>query len=83
MPGLIWKKLDLHVHTPASDCFVGSDCAASSDRQDVSPEMVVQAAIDNMNQQELQGRALNVNKARPRSEGGRGGGRGGGFRRGY
>ena len=50
---------------------------------EMTDDTEAQAAIDNMNQQELQGRALNVNKARPRSEGGRGGGRGGGFRRGY
>ncbi len=50
---------------------------------EMTDDTEAQAAIDNMNQKELQGRALNVNKARPRSEGGRGGGRGGGFRRGY
>ncbi len=37
-----------------------------------------QAAIDGMNGKELKGRTLNVNEARPRTEGGRGGGRGGG-----
>lgn len=35
------------------------------------------AAINGLNGQELQGRELNVNEARPRNEGGRGGGRGG------
>ncbi|MBO1224572.1 MAG: RNA-binding protein [Candidatus Scalindua sediminis] len=40
-----------------------------------------QAAIDGMNGKELKGRTLNVNEARPRTEGGRGGGgRGGGGR---
>ncbi len=37
-----------------------------------------QAAIDGMNGKELKGRTLNVNEARPRTEGG--GGRGGGGR---
>jgi len=36
------------------------------------------AAISGLNGQELNGRTLNVNEARPRTEGGRGGGRGGG-----
>jgi RNA recognition motif-containing protein len=42
-----------------------------------------QAAIDGMNGKELKGRTLNVNEARPRTEGGQGGrdgGRGGGGR---
>ncbi|NIM92103.1 MAG: PHP domain-containing protein [Anaerolineales bacterium] len=34
--GLAYKKLDLHIHTPASRCFKG-DC---------TPEEIVQAAID-------------------------------------
>ena len=37
-----------------------------------------QAAIDGLNGKELGGRTLNVNEARPRPEGRRGGGRGGG-----
>lgn len=37
-----------------------------------------QSAITDLNGKELKGRTLNVNEARPRSEGGRGGGRGGG-----
>jgi RNA recognition motif-containing protein len=44
------------------------------------------AAIKNMNGKELGGRTLNVNEARPRSEGGRrggGGGRQGGWRSSY
>jgi len=40
-----------------------------------------QAAIDGMNGTELDGRTLNVNQARPRSEGGGRGGGGGGGRR--
>ena len=42
-----------------------------------------QSAINDLNGTELKGRALNVNEARPRSEGrrGGGGGRGGGGRR--
>ncbi len=35
-----------------------------------------QAAIDGLNGKELKGRTLNVNEARPRPAGGRGGGRG-------
>ncbi|MFA5793849.1 MAG: RNA-binding protein [Candidatus Brocadiia bacterium] len=35
-----------------------------------------QSAIANMNGKEIKGRALNVNEARPRPEGGSGGGRG-------
>jgi RNA recognition motif-containing protein len=40
-----------------------------------------QSAIEGLNDKELKGRTLNVNEARPRSEGGRGGGRRGGGRR--
>jgi len=39
-----------------------------------------QAAIEGLNGKDLKGRTLNVNEARPRTEGGRGGGRGGGRR---
>jgi RNA recognition motif-containing protein len=41
-----------------------------------------EAAIKNLNGQDLKGRNLNVNEARPRPEGSRGGGGGGGPRRG-
>lgn len=41
-----------------------------------------QAAIAGLNGKELKGRALNVNEARPRTEGGGRGGGGGGGRRG-
>lgn len=41
-----------------------------------------QAAIDNLDGKDLKGRTLKVNKARPRSDGRRGGGRGGGGGRG-
>ena len=43
------------------------------------------AAISGLNGQELNGRALNVNEAKPRTEGGgnRGGGGGGGYRKSY
>ena len=41
-----------------------------------------EAAITDLNGNELKGRTLNVNQARPRSEGGGGGGGGGGGRRG-
>jgi RNA recognition motif-containing protein len=37
-----------------------------------------QAAIAGLNGKELKGRTLNINEARPRTEGGRGGGGGGG-----
>jgi len=40
-----------------------------------------QSAITGMNGKELKGRAINVNEARPRPEGRRGGGRRGGGRR--
>ncbi|MFQ6618899.1 MAG: RNA recognition motif domain-containing protein [Fidelibacterota bacterium] len=40
-----------------------------------------QSAITGLNGKELKGRMLNVNEARPRSEGRRGGGRRGGGRR--
>ncbi len=40
-----------------------------------------QAAIEGLNEKDLQGRSLNVNEARPRSEGRRGGARPGGPRR--
>jgi RNA recognition motif-containing protein len=40
-----------------------------------------QSAINGLNGKELKGRTLNVNEARPRAEGRRGGGRGGGGRR--
>ena len=39
-----------------------------------------QAAIDGLNGKDLKGRSLNVNEARPRSEGRRGGGKRGGRR---
>ncbi len=39
-----------------------------------------QKAIDELNEKEMDGRALKVNMARPRSEGGGGGGGGGGRR---
>ena len=52
---------------------------------DMPSKAEAQAAIDGLNGKELKGRTLNVNEARPRSEGRRGsggkGGRGGGGRR--
>ncbi len=45
MPGLSWKKLDLHVHTPASKCFAGTESAATADAGKVTAEAVVQTAI--------------------------------------
>ena len=41
------------------------------------------SAIEGLNDTELKGQTLNVNEARPRSEGQRGGGRGGGGGRRY
>ena len=51
---------------------------------EMSNEAEAQSAIDALNGKELEGRTLNVNQARPRSEG-RGGGKkgGGGGRRSY
>ena len=37
-----------------------------------------QAAIEGLNGKDLKGKTINVNEARPRTEGGKGGGRGGG-----
>jgi RNA recognition motif-containing protein len=48
---------------------------------EMSNDTEAQAAIDTMNDKEFMGRALKVNKARPRNDN-RGGGRGG-FGRGY
>ncbi|MBM4241989.1 MAG: RNA-binding protein [Euryarchaeota archaeon] len=48
---------------------------------EMSVKAEAQAAITGLNGKELKGRALNVNEARPRSEGRRGGGKpGGGYR---
>ena len=45
------------------------------------PDSAARAAIDALNGAELDGRTLNVNEARARTEGGGGGGGGGGGRR--
>lgn len=37
MPGLVFRRLDLHVHTPASKCYSAPDH---------TPEEIVQAAVD-------------------------------------
>jgi RNA recognition motif-containing protein len=53
---------------------------------EMSDKAAAQSAIEGLNGQELKGRTLNVNEARPRSEGRRGGGggrRGGGGGRFY
>ncbi len=48
---------------------------------EMSTKAEAQSAITSLNGKELKGRTLNVNEARPRSEGRRGGGRrGGGWR---
>ena len=50
---------------------------------EMSDKAKAESAIEGLNGKELKGRTLNVNEARPRSEGGRGGGRQGGGRRSY
>ncbi len=45
---------------------------------EMASEDEAKAAISAMNGKDLNGRTLNVNEARPRAEGDRGGGRGGG-----
>jgi len=50
---------------------------------EMSDKAEAESAIEGLNGKELKGRTLNVNEARPRSEGGRGGGRQGGGRRSY
>jgi RNA recognition motif-containing protein len=49
---------------------------------EMGSDQEAQAAITALNQKEVEGRALTVNEARPKTEGGRGGG-GGGGRGGY
>lgn len=44
---------------------------------EMATDTEAQAAITELNGKEIMGRAVNVNEARPRSEGGGGGGRGG------
>jgi RNA recognition motif-containing protein len=48
---------------------------------EMSVKAEAEAAIAGLNGKELKGRPLNVNEARPRSEGRKGGGRPGGWRR--
>src|SRR5437868_412759 len=50
---------------------------------EMGSDQEAQAAIAALNGQESDGRALTVNEARPRTEGGRGGGGGGGGRGGH
>jgi len=50
---------------------------------EMSDKAKAESAIEGLNGKELKGRTLNVNEARPRSEGRRGGGRQGGGRRSY
>ena len=50
---------------------------------EMSNEAEAQSAIDGLNGKDLKGRTLNVNQARPRSEGRQGGKRRGGGRRSY
>jgi len=46
---------------------------------DMPSKSEAQSAITDMNGKDLKGRTINVNEARPRTEGRRGGGGGGGF----
>ena len=50
---------------------------------EMSDKAKAESAIEGLNGKELKGRTLNVNEARPRSEGRRGGGRQGGGQRSY
>jgi RNA recognition motif-containing protein len=50
---------------------------------EMSGDSEAQAAIEGLNSKEVEGRALTVNEARPKPEGGRGGYGGGGGRGGY
>lgn len=50
---------------------------------EMSTDQEAQAAMNALNGQDSGGRALTVNEAKPRAEGGRGGGGGGGGGRGY
>jgi RNA recognition motif-containing protein len=50
---------------------------------EMGSDQEAQAAITAMNGKEIEGRALTVNEARPKTEGGRGGGGGGGGGRGF
>jgi len=50
---------------------------------EMSDKAKAESAIEGLNGKELKGRTLNVNEARPRSEGRRDGGRQGGGRRSY
>jgi RNA recognition motif-containing protein len=50
---------------------------------EMGTDQEAQAAITAMNGKEVEGRALTVNEARPKTEGGRGGGGGGGGGRGF
>lgn len=50
---------------------------------EMKTDQEAQAAASALNGQEVEGRALTVNEARPKTEGGRGGGGGGGGRGGY
>lgn len=50
---------------------------------EMSNDTEAKAAIDSLNDSDLQGRTLKVNEARPRNDSNRGGSRNGGFRRSY
>ena len=50
---------------------------------EMSNEAEAKKAIESLNGKDLMGRTLNVNEARPRTDGPRRGGGGGGFKRGF
>jgi cold-inducible RNA-binding protein len=50
---------------------------------EMKTDQEAQAAIDGLNGKDMEGRALTVNEARPKAEGGRTGGGGGGGRGGF
>jgi RNA recognition motif-containing protein len=50
---------------------------------EMSNDTEAKAAIDSLNDSDLQGRTLKVNEARPRNDSNRSGSRNGGFRRNY
>jgi len=65
-----------------SSCTIIKDKVTGSSKGfgflEMAERSEAEAAINSLNGRELMGRKLNVNEARPRTEGGGGGGRGGG-----